>query len=112
MKDKLPSLSARETSAIVALIEAGGESYGVPLHERVSELEGRDTSIGAVYAALHRLTDKGLVTARLGESSHERGGRAKRYFQLTAEGYSAARETYRRAASAVAILDASGLGVS
>jgi DNA-binding PadR family transcriptional regulator len=106
------TLSPLEVSAILALIEAGGESYGVPIHERIAQLEGRDTSIGAVYAALHRLADKRLVTSWLGERSEERGGRAKKYFRLTAEGYSMAHDIYRRAAGTVAIIEALGLGAS
>jgi PadR family transcriptional regulator, regulatory protein PadR len=105
------SLSPLEVSALLALIDAGGESYGVPIHQRVSELEGRDTSIGAVYAALHRLLDKRLVTTWMGESSEARGGRAKKFFRLTADGYSAVDDVYRRAVSTIAILDRLDLGV-
>jgi len=46
----------------------------------------RDTSIGALYATLERLQTKGFVSSKIGEPTAERGGRAKRYFELTAQG--------------------------
>jgi DNA-binding PadR family transcriptional regulator len=39
------------------------------------------------------LEQKGLVTSKLGESTPERGGRAKRYFRLKAAGLKALRES-------------------
>jgi PadR family transcriptional regulator PadR len=35
---------------------------------------------------------KGLVTSRLGEPTAERGGRAKRFFEVTADGRRAVRK--------------------
>ena len=44
-----------------------------------------------------RLTAKrnGLVTSSIGEPTPERGGRAKRYFQVTQQGMRAVKETQR-----------------
>lgn len=39
-----------------------------------------------VYAALGRLETKGLIISSLGDSTPERGGKAKRYFRITKEG--------------------------
>ena len=46
-------------------------------------------------AALDRLEIKGLVKSKLGESTPERGGRAKRYFTVTAEGVRSIQATRR-----------------
>jgi DNA-binding PadR family transcriptional regulator len=54
-----------------------------------------DVSAGSVYAALERLEAKGLVTSSLGETTPERGGRAKRYFRVTEDGLRTAHETRR-----------------
>jgi PadR family transcriptional regulator, regulatory protein PadR len=43
-------------------------------------------ALGGVYAALERLEEKSLVGSELGEATEERGGRAKRYFHITASG--------------------------
>jgi DNA-binding PadR family transcriptional regulator len=39
-----------------------------------------------VYNTLERLEEKGLVRSTVGQPTPERGGRAKRYFSITAAG--------------------------
>jgi DNA-binding PadR family transcriptional regulator len=46
----------------------------------------RDVSIGAVYATLDRLEEKGLVKGKLGEASDARGGRTRKCFTITGAG--------------------------
>jgi DNA-binding PadR family transcriptional regulator len=75
-----------EHFVLVALLRLGGESYGVPILEEISERTGRAVARSAVYIALRRLEDKGLVTSRMGEATAERGGRPKRFFSLTKGG--------------------------
>jgi DNA-binding PadR family transcriptional regulator len=52
-------------------------------------------ALAAVYAALDRLERNGLVSSSLGEATPERGGRAKRLFEVTAQGLRAIRQTQR-----------------
>ena len=80
---------------LLALIRLGHKAYGVPISEELEKRTGRDVAIGSVYAALERLQDKGFITSELGEPTAERGGRAKRYFRVTARGLREARETQR-----------------
>jgi PadR family transcriptional regulator PadR len=84
-----------ELMVLLAILHLGGDVYGVPLARELSAVRGRDVSVGSVYAALARLELKGLVTSSLGESTPERGGRAKRYFRVTEQGLSSVRETRR-----------------
>ena len=54
-----------------------------------SEIEtraNRAVSVGALYSTLSRLENKGYVTSSLGEATAVRGGRAKRFYQLTGLG--------------------------
>ena len=46
----------------------------------------REVAVSGIYAALERLEQRGMVVAELGEASPQRGGRAKTYFQVTAQG--------------------------
>jgi len=80
---------------LLALVRLGPEAYGVPIAREIAASGGRRVALGSVYAALDRLAEKGLVTSKLGEATRERGGRAKRYFQVTGEGLREARETRR-----------------
>ncbi|MGC2618292.1 MAG: helix-turn-helix transcriptional regulator [Acidobacteriaceae bacterium] len=84
-----------ELMVLLAVIRLGDEAYGVPLTRELGAVRGRAVSVGSVYAALERLEAKGLVTSSLGEATPERGGRAKRYFQVTEDGVATARETRR-----------------
>ncbi len=81
-------LGELEIVVIAALMRLGNDSYGVAIVEEVESQTGRVVSIGALYATLARLETKGYVTSQLGEATPQRGGRAKRYYQTTADGIS------------------------
>ena len=56
-----------EQLVLTAVISLGEDAYGVTIHDTVVELYGRRISLGAVYATLDRLEDKGYVTSWLSE---------------------------------------------
>ena len=84
-----------ELMILLALIRLGDEAYGVPIAKEIETRCGREISVASVYAALDRLTAKHLVSSELGEPTAERGGRAKRYFRITAKGLREVRDTRR-----------------
>jgi len=75
-----------EIVVLASLLRLGDDAYGVSVIKEIEERIGRLVSIGAVYSTLSRLEKKSYVTTRTGEPTAERGGRAKRYFKITAEG--------------------------
>lgn len=68
------------------------EAYGVAITEKLIELTGREISISAVHATLHRLEEKGFLKSQTGGATAERGGRSKRFFSLTVGGTKAIKE--------------------
>ena len=80
---------------MLALIRLGENAYGVSISREIEERGGRDVTLASVYATLDRLEDKGLVASELGEPTAERGGRAKRYFRITAKGLREVRASQR-----------------
>src|SRR5262245_59535057 len=70
-------------------------AYGMAIRRDLEERTGRSVSIGAVYATLDRLEEKGMVKTRTAESIPERGGRARRYFEIRAAGVEALNESRR-----------------
>lgn len=70
-------------------------AYGVAIKEEISKLAGRQLSISAVHAVLHRLEKKGFVVSWLGGESKKRGGRRKRFFKITQSGKQALLEVRR-----------------
>ena len=84
-----------ELMILLTILRCDNQTYGVPLASELSNLYGRSVALGSVYAALDRLELKRLVRSTLGESTPERGGRAKRLFSVTAEGVRSLHETRR-----------------
>lgn len=64
------------------------EAYGNAIVEEVKQQLERKLNLSAVHVTLYRLEDKGLVKSYMGGATNERGGRRKRYFELTNAGMS------------------------
>lgn len=82
-----------EHIVLLALMRLGDHAYGVTVRQEISTCIDRDVSVGAIYATLDRLEEKGYVTSSMGEPTPKRGGRPKRFFQVTAHGVSAVNRT-------------------
>lgn len=83
------SLGEFEQLVLLALLRLGDDAYGLGVQRELKARAGRVASIGAIYTTLDRLEAKRLVRSETGESTAERGGRAKRIFHVTAAGRSA-----------------------
>jgi len=81
-----------EHFVLIALLHLDGESYSVPIMDQIHGRTGRAVAKAAIYIALRRLEEKGLVASRVGDATAERGGRAKRMFKLTPTGRKQLRE--------------------
>jgi DNA-binding PadR family transcriptional regulator len=75
-----------ELYVMLALARLGDDAYGIAIRRAIAERTGRDVAIGAVYATLSRLEEKGLVRHRLAPPQPVQGGRARKCFTLTAPG--------------------------
>lgn len=92
-----------------ALLQAlvRGEGYGLELIERIRAASRGSIRLkeGAVYPALRGLEEAGLVRHSKDESTAARGGRPRRYYQLTATGR---RVAVGQARSLHGVIDGSG----
>ena len=82
-----------EHIVLLALLRLSDQAYGVTVRQEIEMRTDREVSIGAVYATLERLQKKGYVKSFRGEPTAERGGRAKRFFRVTASGLAAVNRT-------------------
>ncbi len=82
-----------ELLALLAILRVGDEAYGVPIAREIEQTAKRAVVRAVVYTALDRLQARGLVTSSLGEPTPERGGKAKRFYRLTAKGLRAVKDT-------------------
>jgi len=69
-----------------AVFELGGnDAYGMEVFDAIRSVYA-PISFGSVYTALERLTWKGYLETRLGEPEATRGGRARKYYNVTGLG--------------------------
>jgi PadR family transcriptional regulator PadR len=94
-----------EHIVVLALLRLADQAYGVTVRQEIEVRTGREVSIGAIYATLDRLETKGYVKSHLGDPTPERGGRAKRFFHVTAKGVAAVNRTHRALRSMTKGLD-------
>jgi PadR family transcriptional regulator PadR len=83
---------------LTAAVRLGEDAYGAAIRREIQEATGRRCSIGALYTTLDRLQTKGFVRTRMGDSTPQRGGRAKRMVRVTTKGIRAASAFYRAVA--------------
>ncbi len=86
MGNKETYLGEFEHIVLLALIRLGKDAYGMTIRMEIDERIGRSVSIGAVYTTLERLEKKGLILSQMGEATPQRGGKAKKYFEITPAG--------------------------
>lgn len=79
---------------LTAAAGLGENAYSAAIRDEIGRATGRKCSVGALYTTVDRLAAKGLVETWMGEATAQRGGRAKRMIQVTAEGVRAAEEFY------------------
>ena len=65
------------------------EAYGNSIVIEIKTQLDRKVNLSGVHVTLYRLEDKGLVKSYMGGATNERGGRRKRYFELTSAGIKA-----------------------
>jgi PadR family transcriptional regulator PadR len=80
------SLGHFELLVLLAILRVGEDAYGVPIAHAIEQSSDKPVILASVYNTLERLEEKGMIRSTLGQSTPERGGRAKRYFTITMAG--------------------------
>ena len=80
-------LAEFELYVMLAVARLGTDSaYGVTIRQEIEGRTARPVSIGAVYATLGRLSDKGFVSFSYSDPDPVRGGRARKLVSLSRAG--------------------------
>ena len=93
MSDKEKFLGEFEQVLLLSILKLGPNAYGSTIRQLLAETVKRDVTIGALYTTLERLEKKGMVSSKVGEATSERGGRAKKHFEVSAKGQQALRRS-------------------
>ena len=80
---------------MLSLPALGSDAYAVSIRDHIEARTGISLGRSSVYVTLDRLERKGYVRSALGDPTPERGGKAKRCFEITAPGASALKEAER-----------------
>lgn len=83
-----------EQLILFAVLQLGDDAYGVAIRETIEAHTGRTVSSGAIYTALGRLEDRGMVRSRTGGPTPGRAGRPRKYYRLRPEGARALQTSY------------------
>ena len=79
-------LSRPEELVLLTIWKMKEEPYGVNIRKYITKMTGKYWSIGSIYVPLDRLENKGYLASSLSSPTSERGGKSKRFYQLTKEG--------------------------
>ena len=83
-----------EQMVLLAILRLGETAYAVPIRDEIQQRAGRNVARGALYTTLERLEAKGFLASRMSDPTPERGGRSRRYFEVTGEGVQSLRHSH------------------
>lgn len=69
------------------------DAYGLAITDELESRTKRNVTISSVHKSLVRLESKGYLKSHVGGASKERGGRAKKLYQLTNSGKNAVNDS-------------------
>lgn len=82
----MESLGSFEQLVLFSVLRLGDDAYGVPIRETLEARTGKAFSAGAIYTALARLEERGLVSSWIGEPTPGRAGRPPKHYRVEPEG--------------------------
>ncbi|RIV25258.1 PadR family transcriptional regulator [Fibrisoma montanum] len=80
------NLGEFEELVLLTIAALVSEAYSVAICDELEKYTGRSAKLGVVHAVLNRLEKKELVKSRMGEATSARGGKRKRYYEVTHAG--------------------------
>jgi len=89
---KTSLLGSFEEIVLLAILQNETDAYAVTIRRELEKRTGSDVAMGAVYATLDRLEDKGLVASDV-ERRAGNVGRPRRYYRLQSAGIDALAQT-------------------
>jgi len=91
---RLGYLGEFEQLILFSVLQLEDDAYGVAIRETIEDRTGRTVSAGAIYTALGRLEERGLVASRTESPQEGRMGRPRKYYSVRREGARALQDSY------------------
>lgn len=77
------ALGEFEHQVLLSILRLGRESYSVAIVGELEECTGREVAVAAVYVALRRLENRGMLRSHLVTPQESGGRHPRRFFALT-----------------------------
>ncbi|MEP1097041.1 MAG: helix-turn-helix transcriptional regulator [Cyclobacteriaceae bacterium] len=91
---KYTQLGEFEELVLLVIGSLGENAYSISIKEELKKRTKRNPSIGALHSAFNRLEKKGFVESYEGGATHKRGGRSKRFYNMTTYGRKAIDQSF------------------
>lgn len=82
-------LAEVEQLTLLALVRLRKQAYGAAIWREIEDRAKRQILGATVYSTLKALESKGYIVAKWGDATPVQGGRAKKYYEITDEGFDA-----------------------
>lgn len=82
-------LGGLEELMLLCVLRLGEDADGASVRDELEARAEHAVSVSTVYVTLMRLEEKGYVRSWKGEPTAQRGGKAKRLYEVTPEGFEA-----------------------
>ena len=86
-------LSRNDEILMLAILRLRDEACGVSIIQEVLIRTGKRLTFGSLWVSLDILFKRGLINKRMADPTPERGGRAKRFFQVEPAGITSVKES-------------------
>ena len=80
------NLGEFEEVVLLTIAALLNEAYSVAICDHIEEMTNRKVKLGVVHAVLNRMEKKGYIQSELGAPTKERGGKRKRFFNISHAG--------------------------
>ncbi len=90
----MPYLGEFEQLILYSVLHLDDRAFGLSIREEIEARTGRTVSSGAIYTALGRMEERGLVTSYVADPIEGRVGRPRKYYRLEPAGARALHDSY------------------
>ncbi len=85
----MKTLTRKEELILLSILNLQDEAYLIAIQKHLSQALGKKESLTSVHLPLSRLDQYGYIESRFSEATAIRGGRRKKIYSLTKDGFEA-----------------------
>ena len=87
MNNDRRNLTRKEELIMLSIFNLKHKAYLIAIVDHLSKITCKTVSVTSVYFPLDRLEKMGLIEAKFGEATSVRGGRRKKIYRITEQGF-------------------------